>query len=93
MGKGFHCIGPITALLLAAPAFAVGQSPISDTGSRAPKEPSWDPYAHKTQSHRDYEDPAQLRKACERHRKETCVRELKPIKRKPLRDDLTEATR
>lgn len=94
MGNGLHHLGLIGALLAASPAFAVGHNTIADTGTRAPKERRWDPYAHTVPDrHLSVSERAnELRKDCERHHKETCVRQLKPIKTDPLRDDLKAVT-
>lgn len=93
MGKRTIAAGLIAALLAAAPAFAVG--PVADTGKPAPKERRWDPYAHSQRNrHRsELEKASDFRKECERQRKETCVKQLKPINAEPLRDDLRAVAR
>ena len=88
-----HHLGLIAALLGATPALAVGH--VADTGKPAPKERHWDPYERSAPRRRpsEIENASALRKECERHHKETCVRQLKPIKTEPLRDDLRAVTR
>lgn len=95
MGNGLHHLGLIGVLLATSPAFAASQSPIADTGAKAPKERRWDPYAHTMRDRRLSESQRadELRKDCERHHRETCVKQLAPIKTDPLRDDLRAVTR
>lgn len=95
MGNRLHRLGLIGALLAAGPALAVGHSPIADTGTKAPKERRWDPYAHTMPDRHlsDSERARDIRKECERQHKETCVKQLKPIETEPLRDDLRAVTR
>lgn len=93
MGNGLRQLGLIAALLAAGPALAAGH--VADTGKPAPKARHWDPYEqHLPDRHRsEAEKAAEFRKDCERHRKETCVRQLAPLKAEPLRDDLKAVAR
>jgi hypothetical protein len=90
MGKALHLAGMIAALLLvAAPAYAVGQS-IGDTGKPAPKAPRWDSHVKKAPRTHGLptEDWSETRERCKRNHETACVRHLKPVEAEPLRDDL-----